>query len=75
MRHLVVEQTDALLNECDTQLLGRLEYSLVVLTATWCRNVLGSGTSSPVDIIDEWELPMLVITNSLQQKSTYEGIT
>ena len=75
MLRLVVEQADALLNKCDTQLLGRLKYTLVILTATWCRNVLGSGTSSPVDIIDEWELSMLVFTNSLQQKSTYEGIT
>jgi hypothetical protein len=64
----MVEKTDALLNKRDTQLLGRLENSLVILTTTWCRNVLGSGTSSSVNIIDEGELPMSVeFTDQFEQ--------
>jgi hypothetical protein len=39
--HLVVEQTNALLNKGDAKLLSRLKDCRIVLTTTRCSNVLG----------------------------------
>jgi hypothetical protein len=38
--HLMVEKTNALLNERNAELLSRLEYHRIILTATWRSNVL-----------------------------------
>lgn len=71
---LMVEKTNALLNERDAKLFSRLEHHRVVLAATWRSNVLRSRASSSVDIVDEWELFKLARSNQVLE-ATYESIT
>lgn len=71
---LMVEKTNALLNECDTELLSRLEYHRVILATTWRSNVFRARASSSVDIVDEWEL-LESVKLSVKLWMTYEGIT
>lgn len=52
----MVEQTNALLNEDNIELLGGIEDGLVILAPTWSSNVLDSGATSSEDVVDEWEL-------------------
>jgi hypothetical protein len=52
----VVEQTDTLLDEGDTQLLGGLEDGGVVLAAGGGGNVLDTGAGGAEDVVDEGEL-------------------
>lgn len=54
----MVEQTDALLNKGDTQLLGGLEDGSVVLAAGGGGNVLDAGAGSAEDVVDEGELEL-----------------
>lgn len=58
---LVVEQTRALLDKRDTQLLGRLKDRAVVLATAGSGNVLDTGASSTEDVVDEGELTMISI--------------
>lgn len=52
----MVEQTDTLLDEGDTQLLGGLEDGGVVLAAGGGGNVLDTGAGGAEDVVDEGEL-------------------
>jgi hypothetical protein len=54
--NLVVEQTDTLLNEGDTQLLSSFENGGVILAAGGGGNVLDAGSGSAEDVVDEGEL-------------------
>lgn len=63
----MVEKTNVLFNESDAQLLSRLKNGLVILAATWGRNVLGSRLSSAVHVVGEGEL-VFVSTNVCQEQ-------
>lgn len=52
----MMEQSHALFHKCDPELLSRGKDSLVVLTAGWGRDVLGSRPGSSEDVVDEGEL-------------------
>ena len=52
----MVEQTGVLLDEGDTELLSGLEDGAVVLATTGSGNVLDTGASGAVNIVDEGEL-------------------
>lgn len=52
----MVEQTNTLLDEGDTQLLGSLEDGGVILAAGGGGNVLDAGAGSAEDVVDEGEL-------------------
>ncbi len=56
LSYLGVEETGVLLDKGDAQLLGRLKDGLVVLAAQRGCDVLGTRTSSPVDVVGEGEL-------------------
>ena len=53
---LVVEESNVLLHEDDTQLFGCLIDSTVILTTTGGRDILSSGSVCAVDIVYEGEL-------------------
>lgn len=53
---LVVEQANVLLDEANTQLLGRFENRLVVLAARRRGNVLDTAPAGAENVVDEWEL-------------------
>jgi hypothetical protein len=57
MYHLMMEETDALLNESDAELLSGLKDSRVILTASWRSDILNSRAAGTENIVDEWELP------------------
>lgn len=54
--HLVVEQTNVLLDESDAEFLGRAEDGLVVLAAGGSGDVLDARAGGAEDVVDEWEL-------------------
>lgn len=56
----MVEQTDALLNKGDAQLLSGLEDGGVVLAAGGGGNVLDTGAGGTEDVVDEGELGWMV---------------
>lgn len=58
---LVVEQTNILLDKGDTQTLGRLDNSAVVLAAAGGGNVLDAGAGRAEDVVDEGELKKYVM--------------
>ena len=51
-----MEQTDALLDKGDSELLCGLKDIGVVLAAAWGSNVLGTRSCGSEDVVDEWEL-------------------
>ena len=53
---LMVEETNALLNERDTELLRGLEYLGVILATAWRGDVFCAGAAGSVDVVDEGEL-------------------
>lgn len=55
----VVEETKALLDKDDAELLGRLEDGRVVLAAAGSGHVLDAGSFHPEDVVDKWELVIL----------------
>lgn len=57
---LVVEKADTLLDKSNVKLLSRVKHSRVVLATGRSSNVLYSGPSCSVDVVDEWELHMSV---------------
>ena len=67
----VVEETCRLLDEDDIELVAGIEDSTIVLTASWCCDVLDARASGPVDIVDEWELH----NRSAEPSSTLGGCT
>lgn len=56
---LVVEQTSALFDKDNAELLGGLEDGTVVLATAGSRDVLGAGTGRTEDVVDEGELQRL----------------
>lgn len=55
----MVEQTDTLLDEGDTQLLGGLEDGGVVLATGGGGNVLNTGAGGAEDVVDKGELEVM----------------
>jgi hypothetical protein len=64
----VVEQTDTLLNEGDSKLLGSLEDGGVVLAAGRGGNVLDTGAGGAEDVVDEGELGWRVSASAYSQR-------
>lgn len=71
--HLVVEKTNALLNEGDAELLSSLKDRCIILASSWCSDVFGTRSSGTVDVIDEGKLDMSAHTLRAIHH-TYEGI-
>ena len=56
IKHLVVEQTDTLLDKGNTELLGSLKDRGIVLAAGGSGNVLDTRAGGTEDVVDEGEL-------------------
>ena len=54
----MVEKANVLLDECNTELLGRALDGIVVLATGRCSDVFDTRTSGAEDVVDEWELQM-----------------
>lgn len=57
----MVEQTSVLLDKGNSQLLGRLEDGAVVLATAGGGDVVDAGAGCSEDVVDEGELPRLII--------------
>ena len=73
-----MEQPRTLLNKGNPQILSSLENRLIVITACRTSDVFDTTASSPVDIVDEWELShtaLAVSTVRQKEEQTYESVT